>query len=87
MNKKYIAMGWESYRKHVLPADAPEIQIKECKQAFFSGGAILYTAIMNVLSPGQEPTEADVQILEDLHAEVTEIGNDMDKAAFGSTEH
>lgn len=36
---RFIERGWNSYRK-LLPADAPPIQIKETRQAFYAGAAI-----------------------------------------------
>jgi hypothetical protein len=32
-----VRKEWESYRRSVLPATAPEIQITECRRAFYAG--------------------------------------------------
>lgn len=84
---KYIANGWKSYQKLVLPADAPEIQVRECRQAFYGGAAVLFETLMMSLDSGDEPTDADMQRMVDLQAELDEYGQQLDKAAFGSTEH
>ena len=57
---KHIEGGWESYRKNCIPADAPDIQLRESRQAFYAGAAILFHSIMIVLDPGTEPTEPRV---------------------------
>jgi hypothetical protein len=60
MPRMLILEGWSSYRKDIIPAGAPEVQIEECKRAYYSGAMVLYTAIMNVLEPGATVTEADL---------------------------
>lgn len=80
---KYIEQGWNSYRKLVIPANAPEIQIKECRQAFFGGSAILMQSIMLMLDPGVEPTDADMQRMSDIQKELDEYGQSLDRAVFG----
>ncbi len=34
---KTIAAIWESYRQQVLPPDAPPVQVRECRLAFYGG--------------------------------------------------
>lgn len=87
MADKFIENGWQSYRKHVLPQAAPPIQIKETRRAFFGGAAILFETIMLALDSGEEPTDADMQRLTDLQAEIDEYGQQIDREAFGLTEH
>ena len=91
---KYIAKGWESYRDMVLPKDAPDIQLTECKQSFFAGAAILWESVMQGLDSGDDATEGDMQRMADIQAEIDAFGQEIDafgqeidKRAFGSTEH
>jgi hypothetical protein len=32
-----IRQEWEIFKAQVLPADAPEFQVEECRRAFYSG--------------------------------------------------
>lgn len=48
---KYIAGGWDSYRKMCVPAGASDVQVRECRQAFYSGAAVLFQTIMVILDP------------------------------------
>lgn len=89
MSKRYIARGWESYRRMVVPADAGEVQINETRQAFYAGASILFTALTSpgMLDPGTEETEADMQTMADLQAEINEFGQVLDKQVLGKQEH
>lgn len=78
---KYIEKGWEGYRK-LLPPDASPIQIKETRQAFYGGAAILFEAIMRMLDPGEDPTEQDMQRMSDIQAELSEFGQKLDQRYF-----
>lgn len=84
---KYIEGGWDSYRKMCVPADASDVQVSECRQAFFAGAAVLFSTIMVVLDPGTEPTEADLRRMGDVQAEIDGFGQELDKRAFGAQEH
>lgn len=83
----FIAGGWDSYRRMVLPADASEIQLRECRQAFYAGASVLFETIMVTLDPGTEPTASDMTRMDDIQAEVTAFGQELDKRAFGAQEH
>jgi hypothetical protein len=87
---KYIKQGWDSYHKLVVPLDASSVQVSETKQAFYSGAAILFQALMLTLDPGDgtiEPTEEDMQRVSDLQAEIDEFGQMLDKKMFKIPEH
>lgn len=79
MSRKYIESGWQSYLEGVMPADAPEIQIRECRQAFYAGAAVLMQSIKAGLDSGSEPTEADIRRMSDIHAELDVFGAEIDK--------
>lgn len=68
-----IAAAWKSYQKEVLPPDAPPIQISECRQAFYGGAVACYSALMNNISFGHAPTPADVEVVEDIQAEMADF--------------
>jgi hypothetical protein len=80
---KYIEKGWEGYRK-LLPPDAPPIQVKETRQAFYGGAAVLFEAIMRTLDPGEEPTDADMQKMKDIQRELSEFGRNLDSRYLGT---
>jgi len=71
MGKKLtIAEQWETYRRDVLPANAPPVQVRECRIAFYGGATALYMSIMAALDPGKEPTEGDLKYMAAIDAEL-----------------
>lgn len=76
--RRTIERAWQGYRRMVVPADASESQVAETRQAFFSGAAVLFHGIMRSLDPGDEPTDADMQRMDDLKAELDEFGQQFD---------
>ena len=83
---KPIEMAWEGYRE-LLPADAPEVQLRETRQAFYGGAAILFEAIMGALDPGEGPTERDMRMMSDIQKELRDFGQKLDRRYFGKQEH
>jgi len=85
---KYIETSWNSYREMVVPKDAGTNQLNETRQAFYSGACTLFTSIMLVLDPGEEPTDRDMQRLSDIQSEIDSFGAALDrKLIFGTREN
>lgn len=84
---KYIEKSWESYRKLVIPANAPDIQVKESRQAFFAGASIIFEGMIKMMDGGDEPTPADMQRMANIQAEIDAFGQSLDRQILGKTEH
>lgn len=82
----YIEKGWEGYRK-LLPPNASEVQIRETRQAFYGGAAILFEALMRGLDEGEEATDGDVQIMTDIQRELQEFGAQLDRKYLDLPSH
>lgn len=67
---KLIEAGWISMRLACIPLDAPAVQLSEMRMAFFGGAQHLFGSIMNVLEPGEEPTENDLKRFDLIDAEL-----------------
>lgn len=67
---KLIEAGWVGYRLAVMSLDAPAIQIEECKIAFMAGAQHLFSSVVSILDPGDEPTDADLRRMDMIHAEL-----------------
>jgi hypothetical protein len=70
---KLIEAGWVGYEKLVLPPTAPQIQIDECRTAFFAGAQHLFGSIVSMLdqsNPDKDPTTADLRKMDLIHAEL-----------------
>lgn len=68
-----VELGWLTLRKASVPANAPQIQLDEMRNAFFAGAQHLFSSIMTVLDPGVEPTDADVKRMEMVKSELDEF--------------
>jgi hypothetical protein len=74
---KLIEAGWISLRIAAVPRDAPPIQLTEMRQAFFAGAHHVFNSIMVVLEPGEEPTDADLDRMDKINAELNAFLDDF----------
>lgn len=74
---------WGNYRKLVIHKDAPQIQLDECRQAFFAGASVLFTSIVDNLSAGRESTKQDEDFLKSINSELYEFGLAFDQKKLG----
>lgn len=70
---KLIEAGWISLKLTTLPADAPQIQLDEMRNAFFAGAQHLFGSIMGILEPDAEPTENDLKRMDLIDKELREF--------------
>jgi len=61
---KLIEAGFIGLKFASIPADAPEIQVEEMRNAFFAGAQHLFSSIMGILEAGSEPTAKDLDRME-----------------------
>ncbi len=76
-----IKASWNSYREQCIPSTAPHVQVVESRRAFYAGAGTLFSEILTNLSPGQEATEGDLKILDDIKAELEEYQQVLSRAA------
>lgn len=75
---KLIEAGWVSLRLHAVPLNAPAVQLDEMRNAFMAGAQHLFASIMNVLDPGTEPTDADMNRMSLIAAELETFGKELE---------
>lgn len=71
-----IAFQWVTYASSVLPSNVSEVQVRETRRAFYAGAFVIFRRIMLQLEPGQEATDADVALLDSIHAELERWGEE-----------
>ncbi|RXG91621.1 hypothetical protein [Bradyrhizobium zhanjiangense] len=74
---KLIEAGWTGYRMLVLPPDAPQIQVDECRFAFMAGSQHLFSSIMTILDSGDQESEADLRKMDLIDKELRAFGREM----------
>jgi len=75
--KKLIADAWRDFEIRVIPLDAHEIQRTECRRAFYAGAVSMWSGLLSVLEPGEEPTAKDMAVMDDLKAEIDQYAKDL----------
>lgn len=74
---KLIEAGWLGLRIACELEDAPAIQLEEMRNAFFAGAQHLFSSIMTILDPGQEPTDKDMERMDLIDRELRQFINDF----------
>ena len=80
--KKHVEAEWHSFRRAVMPIDAPAVQYRETRRAFYSGALAILQRITRLADEGDEITAAEEQMMDDIDQElqqffaVVRAGND-----------
>jgi hypothetical protein len=67
---KLIEAGFVMFRHYAMAKDAPPIQVSEMHLAFMAGAEYVFSSLMNILDPGDEPTTADLRRMDQINAEI-----------------
>lgn len=67
---KLIADAWRDFEIDVIPLNAPEVQRVESRRAFYAGAVSMWSGLMSILEPGEEPTEKDLATMDAIKAEI-----------------
>jgi len=67
---RLVEAGWVGFRLAAIPSHAPKAQLEEMRSVFFAGAQHLFSSIMTVLDPGQDPTEPDLARMEQIASEL-----------------
>ena len=66
---KVIEGGWQAYL-YLSLSKCPEIQKMEMRKAFYFGAQHVFFSILTLLEPGQEATENDMKVIDNIHTEL-----------------
>lgn len=70
---RLIEVGWLSLRVAAIPAEAPEVQLAEMRQAFFAGAQHLFSSLMAIMDADREPTAKDLERMDLIQRELDEF--------------
>lgn len=62
--------GWQAMRAIAIPPDAPEVQLKSMRMAYYGGAQHLFSAIMSIMDPDDEVTPKDLERMTQIHNEL-----------------
>lgn len=69
---KLVEAGFAAFAHFVIPKDAPPVQLREMQLAFMAGAEHVFSSIMNILDPCDEPTAADLRRMDLIQTEIDE---------------
>lgn len=74
--KRIVSTAWLTYMDGVIPKDAGNTQLLECKRAFLGGALTVLTAVERI---GEDDISEDVgvEIFEELRKDVQRLYDDM----------
>lgn len=76
---------FQCYRRMVIPADAPAVQVEECRRAFFAGASTLFKLLTQHVSDGEDITEQDMRMMGDIQNELSAFGAQLDLDVLART--
>jgi hypothetical protein len=68
-----MAEQWDQFARAVLQPGTSAIQRQEMRRAFYAGAESILFRVIQSFAPESEPTEADLQIMEDLDQELKDF--------------
>lgn len=78
VKRKLMQEQWGIFCERVIDPDAPEVQKREMRRAFYSGAqAIMFRVLVAFAPETLEPTEADLQVMTDLDDELKQFAADV----------
>ncbi len=73
---KRIEVQWDSYRRDVVPVNAPDIQVRESKRAFYAGAQALMT-VCKAISTERVSVEEGARILDQAERELLQFKEEV----------
>ena len=67
---KLIEAGWEGFKMIAYPHGMGAQQMDQLRNAFFAGAQHLFSCIINVLELDDEPTQKDLERMQNIHDEL-----------------
>jgi hypothetical protein len=77
MKRQLMAEEWDKFARSVLPLNVTPGQRREMRRAFYSGAQSILFRVIQSFAPETEPTDADLQIMNDLQTELQEFGESI----------
>jgi len=73
MKRQLMAEQWDEFARAVLPSGVSQVQRQEMRRAFYAGAESILFRVITAFAPESEPTDADLQIMDDLDQELKDF--------------
>jgi hypothetical protein len=77
MKRMLMAEQWNQFAEKVLPSTVSSFQRREMRRAFYAGAESILFRVIQAFAPDSEPTDGDLQIMEDLDQELKDFAQDV----------
>lgn len=74
---KVMEGGWQAFLLVSGLQDAPDMQKREMRKAYYLGAQHLFASIMTMLDPGSDPTDADVHGMDLIQDELKAFTDEL----------
>jgi hypothetical protein len=75
---KLIEAGWVIMQTMIMPPDASQAQIDDMRMAYMAGAQHLFSSMISIMDPGEEPTDADLNRMDLIHRELEAWRKEME---------
>lgn len=72
-----MAELWDDFARQVLPKNCSFTQRQEMRRAFYAGAQGILYKILGLFTEGNEPSETDLKIMDNLEKELNKFGEDV----------
>lgn len=77
MKRQLMAEQWDVFARTVLPQGCSLLQKQEMRRAFYAGAQAILFKVITSFAPEEEPTEADLQIMENVYEELQDFASQV----------
>jgi hypothetical protein len=77
VKRKLVSEQWNEFARQVLPPACGMIQRQEMRRAFYAGAESILFRVIQAFAPENEPTDADLQIMQDVSDELKDFATDV----------
>lgn len=76
---KLLDIGWRQYAERILPANAPRVQVWECRRAYYAGAAHLFTELTQRVGQDSTSEDAGFALLTSVSEEIDAFLKDVQR--------
>lgn len=75
--RQLMAEQWKRFARNVIAKDAPEVQKREMRRAFYAGAQAILFKVIESFALETEPTVEDLQLIQDVRDELESFGRSV----------
>jgi hypothetical protein len=73
MKRQLMAEQWDQFARALRLENCSLTEQRDMRRAFYAGAEAILIRVLKALAPESEPTNADIQLMEDLYQELRDF--------------